>query len=109
MRSINLGVGRIRRLRGVVAAGVVLGAVGAAGAGLFGAGLAGASAAGGSGDSAVVVVLRNQLAATPDTRARVAGRTSPADDAQAPLVNAVLASGGTVTQQFHLLDAFAAT
>lgn len=57
----------------------------------------------------VVVVLRDQFRATPDTAGRAAARSADVAGAQATLVNSVAAAGGTVTRRYHLLDAFAAT
>jgi hypothetical protein len=59
--------------------------------------------------SAVIVLLRNEAPNLPDTPAKGALRARAIGSAQARLISAVRASGGRVTRQFKLIDAFAAT
>lgn len=105
MKWIDRRINRVHGACGAVLVGITAAAVGLAGPGLAGAS-SGASA--GSATSSVIVVLRDQLVATPDSRQHAKARSDSAADIQAPLVRAVRASGGTVTDQFHLLNAFAA-
>ena len=77
-------------------------------------GLSTAAGSGGQRASAVaprsvVVVLRDQFRATPDTAVHAAARSADVAGAQATLLRSVAAAGGTVTRRYHLLDAFAAT
>ncbi len=57
----------------------------------------------------VIVVLKDQLAATPDTRAAGAARRSAAGTAEAGVVGRLTAAKATRVHQFTLLDAVSAT
>jgi hypothetical protein len=97
--------GMIRPIGRGLVGGVLLMLAGGLGA-AFGSGGQPASAV---APRSVVVVLRDQFRATPDTAGRAAARSADVADAQATLLNSVAATGGTVTRRYHLLDAFAAT
>jgi Subtilase family/Peptidase inhibitor I9 len=56
----------------------------------------------------VIVVLRNQIAAFPATRAHVRSRISAEATADAVIESDVARSGGRVYRQYHALNAFAA-
>jgi hypothetical protein len=57
----------------------------------------------------VVVVLRDQFRATPDTPMHSAARSADVAGAQSRLLRSVAGAAGTVTRRYRLLDAFAAT
>jgi subtilisin family serine protease len=104
-RSVGALRGMIRLIRRGVVVGVLLTLAG---------GLSAAFGSGGQPASAltprsVVVVLRDQFHAMPDTAMHTAARSADVAGAQAPLLHSVAAAGGTVTRRYHLLDAFAAT
>ncbi len=104
-RALRGGV-MIRLIRRGALGGVLLTLAGALSAAFASGGQPGSAAA---APSSVVVVLRDQFTATPDTAVHAAARSADVAGAQAALLRSVVAGGGTVTRRYHLLDAFAAT
>ena len=57
----------------------------------------------------VIVVFKNQLSTTPDTRSDIAARTAAADQVQSGVVHELSLTGAKAVKQFQLINAVSAT
>ena len=100
----------MRRSRAVLAMTASLtAAVTAVGLTATGSPALGATRAATGGDQSVIVVLRDQLAATPSTKARLGARAAAGRSSQAAVLHRLTGPKPAHLQQFALVNAFSAT